>query len=190
MLGGERLPLGARAGRRRSPRPRGGRPSRALELALDQVLAPDAHAPVAPELRLQRAERDLAVGAGVGPVADDPAGRAAARRAAGTAPSQRYWPATIASHDSAPSAIETSTNWPSPERSRSRSAARIPNAAISAPPPRSAIWPAAWIGGPSASPVRPSRPMQPEVVHVVAGAVAQRAVLAVAGDRAVDDAAG
>ena len=47
--------------------------SRALELALDQVLAPDARAPVAPELRLQRAERHLAVGAGVGPVADDPA---------------------------------------------------------------------------------------------------------------------
>ena len=38
---------------------------------------------------------------------------------------------------------------------------RGPNAAISAPPPRSAICPAACTGGPSASPVSPSRPTSP-----------------------------
>ena len=58
---------------------------------------------------------------------------------AGTSPSQRYCAATIASQESEPSVIETSTNWPSPERSRSHSAAITPKAAISAPPPRSAI---------------------------------------------------
>ena len=84
--------------------------------------------------------------AGVGPVADVARPPARARRAAGALPSAKWRAATIASQESEPSAIETSTNWPSPERSRSRSAARIPNAAISAPPPRSAIWPAAWIG--------------------------------------------
>src|SRR5918912_447302 len=64
----------------------------------------------------------------------------------------------MASHESAPSAIETSTSWPSPERSRSRRAARIPKAAISAPPPRSAICPAGWIGGPPPPPVHHTRP--------------------------------
>src|SRR5436189_196510 len=53
----------------------------------------------------------------------------------------------MASQDIAPSNIETSTTCPSPERSRSRRAARIPTAAGSAPPPRSAIWAAAWTGG-------------------------------------------
>ena len=79
----------------------------------------------------------------------------------GVTPSASIRAATIASHDSAPSAIETSTSWPSPETSRSRSATRIPTAAISAPPPRSAIWPAAWTGGPSRSPVSPSSPTSP-----------------------------
>ena len=79
----------------------------------------------------------------------------------GTTSSARYRAATMASHDSEPSAIETSTSCPSPLRSRSRRAARIPNAAISAPPPMSAIWPAGWTGGPSRSPVRPSSPTRP-----------------------------
>ena len=42
VLGGERLPLARACARRRPPRPRGGRPSRGVELALDEVLAPDA----------------------------------------------------------------------------------------------------------------------------------------------------
>ena len=63
--------------------------------------------------------------------------------------------------------MDTSTNWPVPEPgepgepSRSRSAAMIPNAAISAPPPMSAIWPAACTGSPSGEPVRPSSPTSP-----------------------------
>ena len=88
----------------------------------------------------------------------------------GTTPSAKYWPATIASQDKAPSAIDTSTScpWPDPglpgAPSRSRRAARIPNAAIRAPPPRSAIWPAACVGCPptsSPSPERPSNPIKP-----------------------------
>ena len=67
---------------------------------LDEVLAPDARAPRAPELRLERPERDPAVGAPVGPVAEErpaellvapprplPGGEDAARRP---------WPATTA----------------------------------------------------------------------------------------------
>ena len=53
----------------------------ALELLLDQVLAPDPAAPRLPELRLERAERDPAVLARVGPVADERARPARARRA-------------------------------------------------------------------------------------------------------------
>src|SRR3954466_3050147 len=102
----------------------------------------------------------------------------------------------MAIHAREPSAIETSTNWPSPERSRSRSAARMPKAAISAPPPMSAIWPPArgcgvlprrLHGRAAAVAGQPEQAYQPEVVHVVAAAVAQRAVLPVAGDRAVDE---
>ena len=133
--------------------------ARRLELLLDQVLAPDAAAPRLPELRLERAERDPAVLAGVRPVADEPARRARASPRSGTCRRRSSAPATIASQDSAPSAIETSTSWPSPERSRSRSAARMPNAAISAPPPMSAIWPAGLDR--RAVRARPSAPSSP-----------------------------
>ena len=51
--------------------------ARSLELLLDQVLAADAAAPLLPELGLERAERDPAVLAGVGPVADEPAAQLA-----------------------------------------------------------------------------------------------------------------
>ena len=66
--------------------------------------------------------------------------------------------ATIAIQLSAPSAMETSTTWPSPVRSRWCSAVSTPTAAISPPPPRSAICPAAGMGGPPRSPLSPSRP--------------------------------
>ena len=46
-----------------------------VELALDQVLAPDAPAPRLPELRLERTERHPAVAAGVRSVADERAGQ-------------------------------------------------------------------------------------------------------------------
>ncbi len=61
----------------------------ALELLLDQVLAADAAAPGLPELRLQRAAGDPAVLRLVGPVTDDPARRARARRARGPRPSAK-----------------------------------------------------------------------------------------------------
>src|ERR671917_417029 len=57
------LDLGVRVGARR------------LELVLDQVLAADSPAPRLPELRLERAERDVAVRARVGAVAEDRAGQ-------------------------------------------------------------------------------------------------------------------
>ena len=174
VLGRERRPLRARAGGEDRLDLAVGRGRRRVELALEQVLAPDARAPRRPELRLERAEGHVPPSAQrVGAVAEQgaaehdlPAARAApaARRARRAA--------TIASQDSAPSAIETSTSWPSPERSRSRSAARIPNAAISAPPPRSAIWPAACTGGPSRLAREREQPDQPEVVEVVARAPA------------------
>ena len=49
--------------------------ARALELLLDQVLAPDPAAPRLPELRLERAERDPAVLALVRPVTDQAPGQ-------------------------------------------------------------------------------------------------------------------
>ena len=150
VLGGERRPLGARAARRRPPRPRawasepGGSNWRSMRSSRP---TPRHHAcqnfgSSAPSVTQPSAHAVRAV-------AEQRAGEleSAALRRRGPRRSTRA--ATIASHDSAPSAIETSTNWPSPERSRSRSAARIPNAAISAPPPMSAIWPAACTGGPS-----------------------------------------
>ena len=87
--------------------------------------------------------------------------RARGRRAAAPCPRRSSARRPSPARTATPSAIETSTTWPSPVASRWRSAARIPNAAISAPPPMSAIWPAAWIGGPSGSPVSPSSPTRP-----------------------------
>ena len=105
----------------------------------------------------------------------------------GTTPSQRYWPATIASQESEPSVIETSTTWPWPERRASFSAARIPTAAIRPPPPEVGDLP----GGLDRRAVRVAGEaedaVQAQVVLVVAGAVAVGAVLAVARDRAVDE---
>ena len=136
--------------RRRSPRPRVRPRAGRLELALDQVLAPDAARTRRPRTSARARRARPSRRRTVGPVAEQPAGQlelaAPRRRAARRGSARRPSPAS----DSAPSVIETSTSWPSPERSRSRSAARIPNAAISAPPPRSAIWPAACTGGPSA----------------------------------------
>ena len=63
----------------------------------------------------------------------------------------------------------------------------MPNAAISAPPPRSAICPAACTGGPVALAGQAEQADEAEVVHVVARALAHRPVLPVAGDRAVDE---
>ena len=172
--------------RGRRARPRHGRPTRPLELFLHEVLAPDALAPRLPELRLERAERDPAVPARVRPVTDQPAGE---REPA----APRHGPVgeVLRGHHREPCerAVEHRHvhELASPERSRSRSAAMIPNAAMSAPPPRSAIWPADCTGGPSGSPREPEQPVQAEVVHVVPRAPGVRAVLPVAADRAVHE---
>src|SRR5215510_5675430 len=76
-------------------------------------------------------------------------------------------------HASEPSIIAMSTNCPLPVSSRAQSAERMPTAAMSAPPPMSAICTAGMTGAPPAAPVHP---------------IAIGAVLAVARDRAVDEA--
>ena len=187
VLGGELAPLVPRAPcEHRHDLPMGLGPGR-LELMLDQVLAADPLAPRLPELRLERAAADVAVLARVGPVAEE-AAREVELAPLGHDPVAKNSAATIASQEREPSVIETSTNWPSPERSRSRSAARIVNAAISPPPPRSAIWPADWTGRAAGLAGEAEQAVEAEVVHVVPGAVAVGTVLAVAGDRAVDEA--
>ena len=72
VLGRERAPLLARALHEDALDLAVGGRARGLELLLDQVLPAHAAAPRGPELRLQRAQRHPAVGAGVGAVADEP----------------------------------------------------------------------------------------------------------------------
>ena len=60
--------------------------------------------------------------------------------------------------DTTPSVIDTSTSCPSPDSRRWWSAAAIANAAISAPPPRSATWTPGVSGGPSRGPVTDRAP--------------------------------
>ena len=132
-----------------------------LELLLDQVGPVDPVAEGGPELRLQRAAGDPAVGSPRRAGSRAGRRRAAARRAA--APRRRR------SSGRRPSPARRGRRRPSrrrpsgPRRSarRSCSAANTPKAAIRAPPPRSAIWPPDWTGGPSLAPVSPSRPTRP-----------------------------
>ena len=70
MLAGERAPLLAGAPREDPLTAAWASEPGASNWLLHQVLAPDALAPGLPELGLQRAQRDIAVGARVGPVAD------------------------------------------------------------------------------------------------------------------------
>ena len=117
---------------------------------------------------------------------------ARARRGCGHRSARRSSaPTTIASHDSAPSVIEMSTIWPSPERSRSMQRREDPD--------RRHQPAAAEVGDlagrldrrPAAAPGEPEQAVRargswcrgPERAR-------QRAVLPVAGDRAVDRAAG
>ena len=112
-----------------------------------------------------------------------------AQLAAARAPDRRASTpaATIASQRWEAAVMATSTTWPSPERSRSHSAAMIPNAAVSAPPPTSATGTAGATGGPPGAPVSAEHAGAREVAEVVAGAVAVRPVLPEAGDRADDE---
>ena len=74
-------------------------------MALDEVGAAEAGAERPPELRLERAERDPAVGARVRPVAGEPAGQLQLAAARHGAPSAKKRAATIASQLCAPRVI-------------------------------------------------------------------------------------
>ena len=154
---------------------------------VDEVGPAGALAPGAPELRLQRAERHPAVGAAVRAVADRARPRAACAPRSGAAPPASRRAASIASHDSAPSVIETSTSWPSPERvalaQRREDAERGHQ--------RAAAEVGDLAGRLDGRPVRVAgqaeQPDPRQVVRVVPGPRGERPVLPVAGDRAVDE---
>ena len=179
-----------------------------FELALDQLLAPDAAAPRLPELRLQRAQRDPAVGALVGSIADQRA-RQRQTAAAGHGPvgevraGDHRQPRERAVghrdvHDLALSgaglrgssaaglcrcAIALAQRREDAEGAHQRAPAEIGDLAgglNGMPAHPLPAHPVAIAGEPQQSD-------EPEVVHVVAGGVALGAGLAVARDRAVDD---
>ena len=185
MLAGEGLPLVAPARAedlldlpvRLAPR--------ALELLVEQVLAADAVAPVAPELRLQRAERHPAVGALVGAVADQRAGQLGVAALRGDAvaepagrdhgePAQRAVGHRDVDELALARAVALAQRREDAEGGHQRAAADVGDL------PRRLHRRAAAVAG------QPEQADQAEVVHVVPAAVAVRAVLAVAGDRAVD----
>ena len=158
----------------------------ALELLLDQVLAPHAAAPRGPELRLQRSQRHPAVGALVRPVADDRARqlRVAAMRhdAVGEVarghhgqPRQR----TVGHRDvhelALARAVALAQRREDAHGRHQRAPAEVGDLA------RGLHRRPAAVAG------QPEQADQSEVVHVVARAVAVRAVLPVTGDRAVDE---
>ncbi len=186
MLRGELLPLGARAP--------GEHPldlavrlgAGPLELLLDQVLAPHPATPRLPELRLERADRHPAVRARVGPVADQracqlepPALRRAclgevARRHQ-REPGQRPVEHRHVHELALAASLALAQRRQDPERGHQRAAAQVGDL------PRRLDRRAALVAGQS------QQPVEPEVVHVVARALRVGAVLAVAGDRAVDE---
>jgi hypothetical protein len=158
-----------------------------LELLLDQVLAADAATPRLPELRLERPEREVAVAAGVGPVAEVAARQlelAAARSdAVGEVlagdhrePRERAVGHRDVDELALAGAVALTQRGEDPEGGHQRAAAEVGDLA----------------GGLDRRPValagQAEQPDEAEVVHVVAGAVAVGAVLAVAADRAEDEA--
>ena len=132
-----------------------------LELLLDQVLAPDAAAPRLPELRLERAERDPAVAARVGPIADEPARElelaALGHRAARRSSARRSSRARRARRR--PSRRRRAGPRPSARARAARPGSRTPPSARRRRGPRSARPPGP--AGRPRSPVRPSRPISP-----------------------------
>ena len=182
----ELLPLGARLLQEDAldlrVRLRAGR----LELLLDQVLAADAAAPGLEELRLERAERHVAVGARVRPVTDERAGQLEApalrRRLLGEVarrdhrqPRQRAVGHRDVDELALAAAVALAQRGQDPEGGHQRAAAEVGDLA------GRLHGRAVLVAG------QAEQPDQAEVVHVVARAVAERAVLAVAADRAVDD---
>ena len=156
------------------------------ELVLDQVLAADRRAEATPELRLERPAGDPAIGCLVGAVTDDPAGEhhlAPLRHLAGAEVASRLH------HQPCQRAVGHRD---------------VDHLALAAPTrllqrgqdsQRRHQGPAAEVGDLGARLDRrsarltgqPEHAVQAQVVLVVPGAVAVRAVLPVAGDRAVDE---
>ncbi len=156
-----------------------------LELLLDQVLPSHAAAEGLPELRLERAAADPAVLRLVGPVADEPTREhqlaATWDLAGGEVPGGLHrQPGERAVrhrdvHDLALAApARLVKGGQDPDRSHQRAAAEVGelDAGLDRRP--------AGLAGQTQDPV------QAQIVHVVPGPVAVRPVLAVAGDRAVD----
>ena len=158
-----------------------------LKRAVQEVRPLDPVAERLPELRLERAEREIAVGAAVRAIADDRAG-------------ERVLPALLGAcrrergrrHHREPGqgAVEHRAVDELPKARALALAQRDEDA------DRAHQRPAAQVGDLPAGLDRRSvrlageaeDPVQAEVVQIVTGAVAGRAVLAVAGDRAVDQA--
>jgi hypothetical protein len=160
---------------------------RAGDLVLDEVLAPDPATPRLPELRLQRAEGHPAVGAAVWAIADDRAGEleaaAVRRHVLGEVPGgdhrqprQRAVGHRDVDDLALARAVALAQRGEDREGGHHGAAAEVGDLAG-----RLDRRPVGVTG-------EPEQPDEPEVVHVVARAVAVGPVLPVAGDRAVDDA--
>ena len=167
VLAGERRPLVARPLREDRLDRALRLAARRVEVALDQVLAPDAAAERLPELGLQRAERHVAVGAAVGAVTHEPAGElepAALRRDAlgeharrdHREPRQRAVGHRDVDELALAGDLALAQRDEDPDRRHQRAAAEIGDLA----------------GGLHRRPValagQPEQPDEPEVVHVVA----------------------
>ena len=183
MLVVERRPLGPRPRREHGLElPRHSR----VHLALQQVLAPQPAAQRGPELRLQRAERDPAVGAGVGPVTGQPARElepaALGRDAVGEVPRRDHGepglrPARHRDVDELPLAgalalVQRGEDRPGRHQ---RAAAEVGDLARGRH------------GRAAGRAAQPEQPVARQVVEVVAGPPAVGPLLAVAGDRAVHE---
>ena len=181
----EGLPLGAgpRAEDLRDLRPR--LRAVAVELLGDQVLALDAGAEARPELRLERAHRDVAVGGLVGQIADEAPGEHAvapprhlAVAQVGAGDHRQPGEGAVGHRDVDQLALARSPRLVQrghdPERRHHRAAAEVGDL------PGRLDRPAVLLTG------QAEQPDQPEIVHVVPRPLHVRPGLPVAGDRAVD----
>ena len=194
MRRGERLPLRARAALEDLDHLRVRLAPGALELALDQVLAPHPAAERLPELRLERPQRDPAVRALVRPVADQrarerqlaAARHGAVREVAGghhRQPRQRAvghrdvdeLAGARARRGPRAAPVALAQRGHDPERRHQRAPAHVGDLARR------------LHGLPAALAREPQQAHQSQVVHVVPREVPLGRVLAVARDRAVDD---
>ena len=135
--------------------------ARRVEGVVQQVLSPDAPAPGAPELGLERAQGDVPVGALVRSVAGQRTGELESGPGAAPDPPRTPPPPPARATTARRRTSSSPRAGPVPSARARAAQSGSRSRAISAPPPMSAIWPAAWTGGPSASPVRPSSPFRP-----------------------------